>query len=195
MRKAQPDRNSQFRGDLMRLVRPAHIAVAFCYDDSDRPITRRPAAVMHAFMIVDVQEAFDVPAGLIEKISARAEHFPLRIFTQFINPPGTLFRRKMNRRSCAPGDPAARLAIEPKPGDLVLQKPGYGLTPEHIQILRSRDVKEVTVSGVDTDACVLGVMFSLWDHGIDCHIEPELCWSSAGLHEKALEIALEQFGE
>lgn len=150
---------------------------------------------MHALMIIDVQAAFDVPSELVEKIHARGAGFPLRVFTQFINPPGTLFRRKMNRQSCAPGDPTARLVIEPQAGDLVLQKSGYGLTEDHIQALRSRDVTEVTVSGVDTDACVLGVMFSLWDHRIDCHIDPDLCWSSTGLHKKALEIAFEQFGE
>jgi nicotinamidase-related amidase len=150
---------------------------------------------MHAMMIVDVQAALAVPPDLVAKIRTRAAQFPLRVFTQFVNPPGTLFRRKMNRRNCPPGDPGTRLLIEPQPGDLVLEKSGYGLTPEHIRALRSREVNEVTVSGVDTDACVLGVMFSLWDHGIDCHIEPELCWSSSGLHEKALEIAYEQFGE
>ena len=149
---------------------------------------------MHALMIIDVQEAFNVPAALIDRIRARATEFPLRVFTQFINPPGTLFRKKLNQRNCAPGDPAIRLVIAPQAGDVVLQKSGYGLTPEHIQILRNQAVTEVTVGGVDTDACVLGVMFSLWDNRIDCHIDPTLCWSSTGLHEKALEIAFKQFG-
>ena len=150
---------------------------------------------MHALMIIDVQAALDVPPELVSKIESRAANYPLRIFTRFVNPPGTLFRRKMNRRMCAPGDPDARLLIEPRPNDIVLEKPGYGLTPEHIGILRQREVTEVTVAGADTDACVLGVMFSLWDNRIDCHIDPELCWSSAGLHENALAIAYEQFGE
>lgn len=150
---------------------------------------------MHAFLIVDVQAEFKVPPAIISKIQARGEKFPLRIFTQFINPPGTLFRKKMDRHGCAPGSPGSRLAIDPRPGDLVLEKTGYGLTPAHIAAIRARGVTEVTVGGVDTDACVLAVMFSLWDSGIDCHIEPDVCWSSAGLHDQALEIAFQQFGK
>lgn len=150
---------------------------------------------MHAFVIVDVQAEFDVPAELLEKIRARSTQFPLRIFTQFINPPGTLFRRKMEQRMCAPGTPGVKLAIPPSPGDLVLEKTGYGLSAEHIAKIRAAGVKETTVSGVDTDACVLAVMFSLWDAGINCHIEPDLCWSSSGLHDQAVEIARQQFGD
>lgn len=150
---------------------------------------------MHAMMIIDVQAATPVPKPILDKIRARSAKFPLRIFTKFVNPPGSLFRRKMHRHSCAPDHPESRLLIEPQPPDIVLEKYGYGLSADHIRVLRSRDVKEVTVSGVDTDACVLAVMFSLWDNCIDCHIEPDLCWSSTGLHEKALEIAYEQFGQ
>jgi len=149
---------------------------------------------IHAFLIVDLQAEFDVPAELVKKIIARSKEFPLRIFTQFINPPGTLFHRKMDRHGCEPGAPGTALLIPPKKDDLVLEKIGYGLRTEQIERIRARDVNEVTVAGVDTDACVLGVMFSLWDHRIDCHIEPDLCWSSTGLHQDALKIAFEQFG-
>lgn len=149
---------------------------------------------MHALLIVDLQAEFDVPPELIKKIVARGKAFPLRIFTQFVNPAGTLFREKLDRRGCAPGDPGVRLLIEPKQDDIVLEKTGYGLGSEQIEQLRARGVTEVTVAGVDTDACVLGVMFSLWDHQIDCHIDPDLCWSSAGLHDSAVQIAFQQFG-
>jgi nicotinamidase-related amidase len=149
---------------------------------------------MHAIMIIDVQREFGVPADLVAKIKARAESFPLRIYTQFVNPPGSLFRTKLKRDMCTPGDPGGELVMTPGAGDLVLRKQSYGLLPEHLEILRRHGVKEVTVTGVDTDACVLAVMFSLWDNGIDCHIIPDLCWSSAGLHKEAVKIAEQQFG-
>jgi hypothetical protein len=50
------------------------------------------------------------------------------------------------------------------------------------------------VCGVDTDACVLGVVFTLFDADVDCEIDPTLCWSSTGLHDTALKIFREQFG-
>ncbi|PTY05486.1 hypothetical protein DB347_13990 [Opitutaceae bacterium EW11] len=150
---------------------------------------------MHAFVIVDVQAEFPVPREIVERIRERSAAFPLRVFTQFVNPPGSLFRRKFNRTLCSPGSPGTRLLIEPGPDDLRFEKSGYGLSPQQIQELKAHSVTEATVCGIDTDACVLGVMFSLWDQGIDCHPQPDLCWSSTGLHDAAVKIAKAQFGD
>jgi nicotinamidase-related amidase len=149
---------------------------------------------MHAIIIVDLEAELKPPRDLVERIRAKAAQFPVRVFTRFINPPGSLFRNKLGHRSCSPGTEGTRLMIEPLPSDLVFDKKGYGLNEQHIGSLRARGIRELTVTGMDTDACVLGVMFSLWDHGFDCHISEDLTWSSAGLHEKALEIAHQQFG-
>jgi nicotinamidase-related amidase len=53
----------------------------------------------------------------------------------------------------------------------------------------------MTVCGLDTDACVLGVLFSLFDAGIECHLKEDMCWSSSGLHQAALRIVRTQFRE
>lgn len=63
----------------------------------------------------------------------------------------------------------------------------------HLRQLKARKIKELTVCGLDTDACVLGVMFSLFDAGITCHLKEELCWSSSGLHASAMKIIRQQF--
>jgi len=80
-----------------------------------------------------------------------------------------------------------------KKNDLVIIKQGYGLSPAAIRKIRASGVKRVTVCGVDTDACVLGVMFSLFDAGIECRVKKELCWSSSGLQRQAMMIIEEQF--
>jgi hypothetical protein len=49
------------------------------------------------------------------------------------------------------------------------------------------------VCGIDTDAGVLGVMFSLFDAGITCHVKENLCWSSTGLQREGMAIIREQF--
>lgn len=149
---------------------------------------------MDAIVIVDLQKAFPIPTDLIRRIEERARAFPLRVFTRFVNLPDSLFRRKLDRSSCQPGDPAGELVLTPGPDDLVLEKAGYGLGAEHIATLRAANLRRVLVCGVDTDACVLGVTFSLFDAGIDCEVEPDLCWSSVGLHENALKIIRAQFG-
>lgn len=149
---------------------------------------------MDALVIVDLQRAFNPPADLVARIRERADQFPLCIFTRFVNPPGSLVRRKLDRQSCAPGTPEGELAIAPKPGDLVLEKFGYGLDPLGVRRLREAGLRHVLVCGGDTDACVLGVVFSLFDAGIDCSVDPALCWSSSGLHAPAMKIIAQQFG-
>jgi nicotinamidase-related amidase len=106
-----------------------------------------------------------------------------------------MFRRVLKQKCCAPGSADTRLLIEPSPGDLVIDKTTYGLKPADIRRLKRHGIKQITVCGLDTDACVLGVMFSLFDAGIICHLKENMCWSSAGLHNPALKIIREQFPE
>ncbi len=147
-------------------------------------------------MIVDVQRAFEPPPAFLLKLSRYARRFPCRIFTQYINPAGSLFRKVLKERSCLPGTPDCDLLLPPAKDDLVFQKiASYGLSPAHIRQLKKRMIKRVTVCGLDTDACVMGVMFSLFDHGIVCHLKEDMCWSSSGLHHAALSIIREQFPE
>lgn len=144
-------------------------------------------------MIVDVQAAFDVPPRLVQRIRQYAGRFQCRIFTRFVNRPGSLFRRKLKQRCCAPGSEDVELLISPREDDLVLEKTGYGLKPTDLKKLHQRGIKRLTVCGLDTDACVLGVMFSLFDAGFDCWVKKDLCWSSTGLHQEGLRIIEEQF--
>ena len=146
-------------------------------------------------MIVDVQAAFDPPPAFLEKLRRYAKRFPCRIFTRYLNPPGSMFRKILKQKCCAPGSPDTFLLLTPEPEDLIIDKTGYGLLPRDIARLKRRQIKQVTVCGLDTDACVLGVMFSLFDAGLICHLKENMCWSSTGLHRPALKIAREQFPE
>lgn len=109
--------------------------------------------------------------------------------------PGPLFRQVLKQRSCAPGTPDCDLLIVPEPDDLVFDKDSYGLCPRHLRQLEARGIRRITVCGLDTDACVMGVMFSLFDAGIVCHLKEEMCWSSSGLHSAAMRIVRKQFPE
>jgi nicotinamidase-related amidase len=147
----------------------------------------------HALLIVDVQVAFDVPPKLVAQMEKYSRQFKRRVFTRFVNPPGSLFRRKLKRRSCAPGSDDLTLLIAPAPGEKVIDKTGYGLKEKDVRWMKNAGIKQVTVCGIDTDACVLGVMFSLFDGGITPHLKEKYCWSSAGLQNPALKIIREQF--
>jgi len=148
---------------------------------------------MEPLIIVDLQMAFPPPPKFVERVRRYAKRFPRRIFTRFVNPRGSLFRTKLKQRCCAPGSRDTELLIAPEKGDIVLTKRGYGLSPAAIRRIRALGAKRVTVCGIDTDACVLGVMFSLFDAGIECRAKPDMCWSSSGLHREAMKIIEEQF--
>lgn len=150
-------------------------------------------AANEAFIVVDLQCAFPVPAKLVRAIRQQTRRFELCVFTRFENPAGSLFRKRMIMKRCPPGSPDTTLLIEPRQRDVVLSKQGYGLSPRHIARLKRLGVKKAIVCGIDTDACVLGVMFSLFDAGIDCRVRSKLCWSSNGLHREALKIIETQF--
>jgi nicotinamidase-related amidase len=144
-------------------------------------------------VIVDVQKAFTPPAKWVDGVRRYAERFDRRVFTRFVNPPGSLFRRKLKQRSCAPGSEDTELLIAPQKGDIVLNKYGYGLQAKDVAKLRAQGIKDVVVCGLDTDACVLGVMFSLFDGGIECRVKEKYCRSSTGLHDAALKVLKMQF--
>lgn len=145
-------------------------------------------------MIVDVQRAFDPLPAFIQKLARYSRRFPCRIFTRYVNPPRSAFRRLLKQKCCAPDTEDVALLIPPDPGDMVLDKVArYGLTRRQIAQLKRRRITRVTVCGLDTDACVLGVMFSLFDEGIECHLKEEMCWSSSGLHKPAIAIVRAQF--
>lgn len=147
-------------------------------------------------MIVDVQRAFEPPPNFLSKLDRYASRFPCRIFTRFVNPSGSMFRRVLKQKCCAPGSTDTELLLTRRDDDIVFDKTGhYGLTPGHVHLLRARKIKKITVCGLDTDACVLGVMFSLFDNGIECHLKEDMCWSSSGLHKPALQIIRAQFRE
>ena len=146
-----------------------------------------------ALVVVDMQRAFLVPPKLVEKIRRYARRFGVRVFTRFENPRGSQFRRVLKMDCCEPESHDTELLLAPEEGDLVFGKRGYGLNARQIARMKRRGIKRAVVCGVETDACVLAVMFSLFDSGIVCRAKPDLCWSSTGLHRDGLRIIRRQF--
>jgi nicotinamidase-related amidase len=143
--------------------------------------------------IVDVQRAFPVPRPWLEQLRRYAARFDHRVFTRFVNPTGSPFRRHLAQHCCAPGSADIELLVPPRPGELVIDKAAYGLPPDALRTLKRRHVTNAIIVGLDTDACVLGVMFSLFDAGIRCRANPRYCRSSSGLHGEAVKIIGQQF--
>lgn len=158
-----------------------------------RRISIPPPSANTALIIVDVQREFAIPPVLVRKIEAYSRLFVCRIFTRFVNPADSFFRRRLKISCCAPGSIGTELLIAPSTEDLVFEKDTYGLAPRQIRQIKARGITRAVVCGLETDACVLGIMYSLFDSKIHARVEPSLCWSSTGLHRKALEIIAMQF--
>jgi nicotinamidase-related amidase len=151
---------------------------------------RREPSVL---VVVDLQAAFAPPKRLVNRIRRYARRFDRRVFTQFVNPPRSMFRRQLKQGCCGPGSGDTTLLIAPEKGDLVLKKTTYGIKPADARRIRSLGAETVTLCGMDTDACVLGVAFSLFDAGIAPRPKESLCWSSSGLQREAVRILRTQF--
>lgn len=146
-----------------------------------------------ALIIVDLQRAFTVPPKLVAAIEEHGKRYKRRVFTRFENPRGSIFRKLLQMDSCPPGSTDTVLYIQPQKGDVVITKRGYGLSASQVKRLKRLGIKRAAVCGIDTDACVLAVMFSLFDGGIDCRAIPDLCFSTSGLQGEAIKIIEHQF--
>lgn len=81
-------------------------------------------------------------------------------------------------------------AIAPQPGEPVITKTGYsGFTSSPLEsVLHSRNVRELAVCGVATEACVESTLRAAVDRGFDCVLVEDAC---ASMTEEARLRAVE----
>src|SRR5688572_20830073 len=75
-----------------------------------------------ALMIVDVQRAFTPPAAFVRKLERYARRFPCCVYTRYVNPKGSIFRRVLKQKCCAPGSDDVELWLTPRKTDIVMDK-------------------------------------------------------------------------
>jgi nicotinamidase-related amidase len=76
--------------------------------------------------------------------------------------------------------------------DHVFEKDTYSAfkAPGLIEFLKTYDITDITVCGIDTDACILATLFDGFDKGYNIRALTELCGSNSGksLHDAALAV-------
>lgn len=150
-----------------------------------------------ALLVVDVQNGFindftrHIP-GRIVHLLERGDHAP-PLFTRFVNPPGSPYRRFLDWHACAEA-PETDLAPEVAPfarPDRVFTKPGYtGIPDELASYLNERRIERVAIVGIDTDMCVLKVAMDVFDLGIEPIVLTDCCASTAGLPSHLAGLAV-----
>lgn len=78
---------------------------------------------------------------------------------------------------------AENTALDPivkENADIIVEKPGYASNIEPIiEQLHAKDIVDVTVCGLETDACVLAVALALFDKGFHVSVDLDACATSA----------------
>lgn len=140
-------------------------------------------------LVIDLQYGFSPKPDLVERIRDAAQEHYVVIATKFVNPPGSLFRTRLN-------DGHDGGAVIDVGHEIVLEKTGYGLNQAAIDALREfPEITEWGLVGSRTGACIMACGFSLWDAGIPFHVIRDLCAEEKGPMCEAVDTVLQrQFG-
>jgi nicotinamidase-related amidase len=110
-------------------------------------------------LIVDLQEAFQPPAWLVERIRDIARFVPAIASIELHDETNTPFAAQLGW--CPPIHDECLVKA-----DRVFVKNGYKQSAEAIQYLKREAPARVLVCGVQTDTCVLAAGFDLFDAGL-----------------------------
>lgn len=150
-------------------------------------------------MVVDMQKGFmnENNNFLIDKINEylKNNNFDYIFYTKFNNNNASLFSKLLNWNEMISSE-AQELAVDFHSKAIIFEKDGYGLTKNQIDTLKKMNIAEIEICGTDIDACVLSIMFNLFDAGIKPILLKDLTGSSTkDMMPPALKIIKNQFGK
>lgn len=137
-------------------------------------------------LVIDLQFGFSPKSDLVDRIRDAAQDYSVVVATRFCNPPGSLFRMRMNDGN----DGGSVIDVG---HEVIIEKPGYGLNQAAITVLREfTGITEWGLVGSRTGACIMACGFSLWDAGIPFHVIRNLCAAEKGPMCEAISTVLQQ---
>lgn len=151
-----------------------------------------------ALLIIDMQNGFMRKGAekIIPDVAVLARKWPVAdlYYLKYRNFPGSLFTQYLDWHDFMTTDDANLVPDVYVEGATVFDHYGYSPTEETVAALKK--YKTVGICGVDTDACVMAAVFTLWDADIRPVVLAKYCASSGGdhMHRAALDLMLRQFG-
>ena len=127
---------------------------------------------MKALLVVDMQQGFmknDEYLALNNRISKLIEigGYDKVIFTKFINDKtqNSLFEERLGYKNLK-SKQEQQISLNIPKNSIIFEKYGYGLKQEDLEYIKSLNIKQIDVCGVQSDACVYAVALQLWDEGV-----------------------------
>ena len=150
-------------------------------------------------IVVDVQTGFvNEHTRHVVPVVERLQHGYERIYaTRFVNAGASPYRALLDWHRFGKGSTDAKLAFRPAPHAVIVEKHVYScVTRSFLDELRQSGTTEVSLCGIDTDACVMTTALDLFQNGIRPVVLAEACASHAGpdYHEAGLKLLARLIG-
>lgn len=147
-------------------------------------------------IIIDVQRGFVkeatefVPRNI--EILLAKERYDKVIQTKWENYRGSRYEKDLGYFGVS--DPAETELCIKSHTDCVISRCAYSCVNDELLKVISKD-DDIDLCGLETDACVLGTCFALWDLGYRFHVIEQCTGTNAKeLHEASIRLMRRQFG-
>ncbi|MBN2675802.1 MAG: isochorismatase family protein [Alphaproteobacteria bacterium] len=153
-----------------------------------------------ALLIIDVQKCFinKHTEHIVSKIENIQKEYDTVIISSFFNKEKSFFRENLNWNKCAKSSEEHSLAFKPKNNSTFLEHSNYScITKDFLNFVREKDITEIHLCGMDTDACVLKTAFDCIEYDLNIQILVNFIGSSGGkeMHESGLNILYRNLGK
>lgn len=127
---------------------------------------------MKVLLVVDMQKGFmnsENYKHLNKKIAELIDgkYYDKYIFTKFKNDSAKnpLYQTKLNWYKLMTKE-EQEFSISLPNSAVIIDKYGYGLQNEDLEYIKSLDVDEMDICGIESEACIYAISLQLWDNGI-----------------------------
>lgn len=127
---------------------------------------------MKVLLVVDMQKGFmnsENYKHLNKKIAELIDgkYYDKYIFTKFKNDStkNPLYQSKLNWNKLMT-DAEQEFSINLPSGAMIIEKYGYGLQSEDLEYIKSLNINEIDICGIESEACIYAISLQLWDKGI-----------------------------
>ena len=155
---------------------------------------------MKNLLIVDMQKGFINKNNefLVSRINnlLKTEKYDNVLYTKFCNNKKSLYASLLNWTGMIKSS-ERDFAVNILPNSLIFVKQGYGLKNSQIKKIKKLNITSIDICGTDVDACVLAIMFQLFDNNIKPVVLKDYVASSTSqtLEDSAFKIIINQFGK